>query len=319
MLKLDEGIYLKKAKLWLDAPKRKSFSFVSHAHSDHLRVHDKALVSEGTAPFYKERVKNGELIAKPFNEPFFIRGCRVELFPSGHILGASQILIEDKKRVVYTGDFKLHPGKTSKPIEIKPCDILIMECTYGDPRYIFPDREEVISQLINFVEETLDLGGVPILFAYPTGKAQEVMKILGDKGFTMVVHKTIYQTAKIYEGLGMKFKRYELYQGQFLKGKVLLLSPFAKGPKRVDEIPRGRKAALTGWALDGGRFNLRADELFPLSDHADFKDLITYVKRASPKKVYTHHGFSDFCRWLRKEGFDAEPLSQRRGKQLTFW
>jgi Cft2 family RNA processing exonuclease len=66
---------------------------------------------------------------------------------------------------------------------------------------------------------------------------------------------------------------------------------------------------LTGWAMDRGcRFRYRVDEAIPLSDHADFQELIALVRQARPAKVYTVHGFSDFAKHLRLLGFDAVHL-----------
>ncbi len=36
------------------------------------------------------------------------------------------------------------------------------------------------------------------------------------------------------------------------------------------------------------RFNV--DRAFPLSDHADFYDIVEYIKQANPKKVNFMHG-----------------------------
>ena len=68
---------------------------------------------------------------------------------------------------------------------------------------------------------------------------------------------------------------------------------------------------LTGWALDPHPVNyIGSGECIPLSDHADFSDLIEYVKKAKPKKIYTVHGFGEFVRFLREKGFDAESLKE---------
>jgi len=78
------------------------------------------------------------------------------------------------------------------------------------------------------------------------------------------------------------------------------------------KLGRVRVAVLTGWAVDPScRFRYGADAAFPLSDHADFPDLIEMVKRVNPKKVYTLHGFAaDFAERLRELGFDAHSLSE---------
>lgn len=319
MLLLNGEVYIDKAQLWLDPKVKRPFSFVSHGHSDHLRRHRQVLVSERTAHFYRQKFKGGQVVAKPFNQPFSISGCRIELFPSGHILGASQILVEDSQRIVYTGDFKLRKGETAEEIQIKECDILIMESTYGLPQYVFPPQELITQQMVRFIEEALDEGTLPILLAYRIGKAQEVMKILGEQGFQVMVDEATYETAKIYERLGMKLPDYGLYNGEDLRDKVLIIPSSARWQGLIDGIERKRTAVLTGWAVDGSPESFGVDAAFPFSDHADFVELLSYVRAASPKKVYTGHGFPQFCSYLRKEGFDAEPLPSQPEDQLWLW
>ena len=50
------------------------------------------------------------------------------------------------------------------------------------------------------------------------------------------------------------------------------------------------------------------DEMIGLSDHADFGELLEYVQRARPRKVYTVHGDAAFAGYLRQRGFDAQHL-----------
>ncbi len=41
-------------------------------------------------------------------------------------------------------------------------------------------------------------------------------------------------------------------------------------------------AVLTGWAMDGSaKHRLGVDEAFPLSDHADYNDLIRHVEEVA--------------------------------------
>ena len=77
----------------------------------------------------------------------------------------------------------------------------------------------------------------------------------------------------------------------------------------LENIRRKRTAVLTGWAMDRGtRYFNGVDQAIPLSDHADFSELVEYVRKARPKKVYTVHGFTEFVNSLRDRGFDGEPL-----------
>ena len=55
-----------------------------------------------------------------------------------------------------------------------------------------------------------------------------------------------------------------------------------------------------------------ADAAVPFSDHADFDQLIEYVERAKPSRVYTMHGTSEFARQLRSRGVEAEHLGRHQ-------
>ena len=322
-IEYDGGIRIQGTDLWLDADRKKDFCFVSHAHIDHAKRHKKILATPQTAKFYQHRLGETETRILEFNQPKRIKGAKVELFPSGHILGASQILVEKGGvRMVYTGDFKLRGCLTAERIQIKKCDILIMESTFGLPDYVFPPRKEIIKKLTGFVKKTLSQNQTPVVLAYSLGKAQEAMKILGNLGFKLSVHSSILKLASVYQRFGIKFKNCYRYYSRDLKGKVLLTPPWLRNSKMINNIPKKRIAMLTGWALDpGAKGTYGADEVIPLSDHADFWELTQYVKKASPQKIYTLHGFTEFVSHLRALGYDAERLEPKAkpyklGKEL---
>lgn len=319
MIECRDGIHIKGTNFWLDARRRVDFSFISHAHIDHAVRHKEILATKETARLYEHRFGKAKFNILEYNQPKRFHhksksnyGLKVELFPSGHILGGAQILLEiGGVKIVYTGDFKLSKCLTAKDAEVKKCDILIMESTFGLPRYIFPDRKEITERIVEFVDQAFSFGEVPILLAYSLGKAQEIMKILGNKGYKLSLHGTIFNLAKIYEELGVKFKNYEPYKTGGLEGRVLIVPPWVRGSAMIKDIPKKRKAILTGWALDSGIKNFfGTDDAFPLSDHADFSELMEYARLAEPRKIYTVHGFSEFPDFLRKEGFDAEQLKE---------
>lgn len=313
-IEYDGGIHIKGTDLWLDAEVGKDFCFISHAHIDHAAKHKRILATPQTAKFYHHRLGETETKILKFNKPAKIRGAKVELFPSGHILGASQILVEKGGvRLVYTGDFKLRRCLTAEKIEIKKCDILIMESTFGLPNYIFPPRKEVVKKLTSFVKKTLSKGQTPVILAYSLGKAQEAMKILGDFGFKLSVHSSILKLTSVYQQFGVEFRNCYRYYSKELKGKVLLAPPWLKNSKLIENIPNKKIAMLTGWALDpGAKESYGTDEVIPLSDHADFSELIEYVKKALPQKIYTLHGFPEFVSHLKDLGYDAERLRRTK-------
>lgn len=319
MIELNHGIRIIGTELWLDSTKARPLGFISHAHGDHTAKHQQIVATPETWSLCRRR-----LGAKPratplaFRTPHSVDGLSVELIPSGHMLGAAQIVVQNGRRIVYTGDFRLKPNRTSEAAEIPPSDILIMECTFGKPRYVFPPTEEVERQLVAFVETAFEDRKVPVLLAYAMGKSQEVLKFLGDRGYTVCLPKQTMEVVKVYEACGVVFHNYERISNDNLYGKVVLLPPYLIRTRMVEKISNRRTAVLTGWAMDRetpSRYG--ADAAIPMSDHADFEELNEYVVRARPSKIYTVHGAPDFAKHLRGRGWHAEHLAP--GTQLAFW
>ena len=66
------GIHLPEPGLWLDASKPQKLSFVSHAHTDHISPHEKALMTAATRRFFDLRLAGHktELVELEYNQPF---------------------------------------------------------------------------------------------------------------------------------------------------------------------------------------------------------------------------------------------------------
>ncbi len=310
MISFEKGIKIEGVPFLLDARTKADFAFVSHAHFDHIAPHRKVLATPETLLFFRHRYKKTTGRALPLRRKQTIDGVKVELFPSGHILGGAQILLEHRgKRIVYTGDFTLSPGWTSPPAEIPKADIVIMESTYGLPRYQFPTREEVADLVCRKVEETFAEKKTPVFLAYPLGKSQEAAKLLGDRGHAVLAHPSIFAICKIYERCGVGFKNLEMLSNQATSRKTVILPPYLWRSRMASQIAPKKVFFLSGWGLDGGsRQSFQADEVLPLSDHADFAQLLAYLEEAQPEKVYTLHGFVEFAEILRQRGFDARSL-----------
>ncbi len=69
----------------------------------------------------------------------------------------------------------------------------------------------------------------------------------------------------------------------------------------------------SGWAIDPRfKYRMGADEAIPLSDHADFDQLLEYVEVARPTQVYSLHGTSELARELRRRGINAQHLGDHQ-------
>lgn len=320
VLEAEGGLRVRGTELWLDPPKKKPFAFVSHAHSDHMmRKHGHVLLSTATARFYLHRHPDAEVTALGFGERLDLEGVTVELLPSGHILGSAQLYLGVRGlRVLYTGDIKLSASFTAERIAVRPCDVLIMECTYGEPRFVFPDREEVKADLMRFVRECFSRRITPVVLAYTIGKAQEVVKALGDEGIATRLEKSVFEATEIYRELGVDLINYRPFP-PFVPGReVIVIPPWKRS--LVRHIVRKRTVFLSGWALDpekAGRMG--ADLALPLSDHADFAELLVYVQLTRAKMVYTVHGSPFFSQYLNEQGIPAKHLEPGLPAQKTLW
>jgi Cft2 family RNA processing exonuclease len=64
---------------------------------------------------------------------------------------------------------------------------------------------------------------------------------------------------------------------------------------------------MSGWGLmKNAIYRYGVDHALPLSDHADFDELLELVERVGPRKIYTTHGYREFAETLRGKGLDAE-------------
>ncbi len=320
-IRYERGVYLPQQDLWLDPRDAKRFAFVSHAHSDHIAPHDEILVSEHTARLMQARLpgKRTEHVL-PFRERRKVHNVDLMLLPAGHIFGSAQFLLfTQEETLLYTGDFKLRPGKSAEPAESRQADTLIMETTFGLPRYRFPPTEQIINQVVTFCRETIGDGEVPVLLGYSLGKAQEILCALRSAGLTPMLHGSVYQMTRIYEQLDQSFCTYVRYNANDVGGKVLICPPSANRSPMLEKIPRKRVAMISGWAVDPNAvYRYQVDAAFPLSDHADYNDLIRYVDLVQPKRVFTLHGFAaEFARDLRDRGVEAWALTQANQMELA--
>lgn len=314
----DKGIEITGSQLWLDAHRSVEFCCVSHAHLDHAKKHRRIVATDETLSFLKQRIGKTSSVKLDYEEPYEFDGCKVTLFPAGHILGSAQTLVEvNGLRLLYSGDFNIEKSAAAEPIKIPESDILIMECTFGRPIYKFPPRKQVEEQLISFVEHSLKENFVPAVIGYVLGKSQEAMKILGDAGFEMSVHGSIARLAKTYEEFDIKLGKWDRYKKDDLEGKVLIAPRNALKTRMLKNLARKRTVFLSGWAVHGGaRSRNGVDEALPLSDHADFDGLLKYIRQVKPKKIYTTHGPRAFAFYLRQLGYNAEPLQPAKQLEL---
>ncbi|MBK9216334.1 MAG: MBL fold metallo-hydrolase [Chloracidobacterium sp.] len=104
-------------------------------------------------------------------------GFRAGFSVAGHIMGASQVLVEmGATRFLFSGDL----GHYDQPILNDPapppaCDYLMCESTYGDRLHGDIDSETQMARIIN---EAAERGGPILIPAFAVGRTQEVLYMI---------------------------------------------------------------------------------------------------------------------------------------------
>lgn len=312
--------------LFLDAKRKSACAFISHAHGDHLARHERTIATRATLALAKhrlgDRAKKGEALPAGYREPFGLADLELELFPAGHVLGSAQIRVRRNGVALgYTGDLCTDETLTAEAAEVMPCDVLVLESTFGKARYVFPPKREVLGQVKRFVEDALHDGATPVLLGYALGKAQEILKFLHAEGFPCAVHPVVDAVNRVYEALGVDLGSPRALGAEPSEaarpGEVVVCPPHLARSAPMRGIRRRRTAALSGWALDGRHWFRGADAAFPLSDHADFPSLVRYAKATGAGRVFTVHGYAaELAAALRACGMRAEPLAETRQLEL---
>jgi Cft2 family RNA processing exonuclease len=151
---------------------------------------------------------------------------------------------------------------------------------------------------------------------YSLGKAQEAVRIFSDAGFRITCHGAVRTLNQMYEQLGVPLGSYSRYRPEDFHGPkaldleergVLIAPPQVARTAFVSRFENPYSVVMTGWGmLKNAKYRYGVEEVVPLSDHADFDELLELVERLAPKKVYTHHGYREFVETLRARGIDAE-------------
>ena len=329
MLEWENDLKVAGSPLYLDSRSERDVCFISHAHSDHLGVHRRAILSPITSRLAEFRVGGQQTTELEFSQPYrFDANTELTLFGAGHVLGSAMLRVERPHgTLLYTGDFKLRQSLTVPVATPVKADVLLMECTYGQPHFRFPPWQQTAERLVALVSAALQQGRQPIVMGYSLGKAQEITKILTDAGLVVTAHGAVRSMNAIYDESGSPVGPTRKYVAEDFHGKgaldlqergVLVAPPQVTRSGFVTKFDNPLRIMMSGWGLlKNAQYRYGVDHVLPLSDHADFDELLELVEIVRPKKIYTHHGFRTFAQELRDRGHDATP-AKPDGQMLLF-
>ncbi len=308
-----KGIYCEAGDFFIDPWQSVDKAIITHAHSDHAKPGMKHYLTHHLSrEVLKLRLgKNISVQSVGYGEPVFFNGVKVSLHPAGHLPGSAQIRVEYKGEVwVNSGDYKVEDDGLSQVFEPVACHCFITETTFGLPIFDWAPQQQIFEEIKAWWKSNQENGITSIINAYSLGKAQRLLHNLGNESGDIYVHSSIYKTNEALKASHLKLPDCKEIPASFdfdSKAMPLIIAPgsFLNGPgsELVGPI---RVANCSGWMAISRLKNQTKQKGFVLSDHADWKGLISAIKATGASQIITNHGYTkSFARYLNENGFSA--------------
>lgn len=206
------------------------------------------------------------------------------------MLGSCQVALQltDGRRVGYSGDF-------GWPLdEVIEVDELVVDSTYGNPRSIRKyTQSQAEERFVQLVKMRLRYG--PVHVKAHRGTIERVLHLLGDDiGVPIVASDRLIREASIYQqnGFGVgTLLQLGSNEGTYAMSQRSYVRLYSKGDGFSNEVFGG------GTSVTCSAFMVRGDDPLmaysdraysvALSNHADFKETLEYVRATGARIVVT--------------------------------
>ena len=148
-----------------------------------------------------------------YREPYPINDTYITLYESGHVLGGSTIVLENKgKRIFYTGDINTRGSKILRPadLDIDEIHLMIIESTYSQSNQI--PRLQSEKELLEFASKIIDNGGTLFVPAFSVERAQEIACVFKAYKFP---HKIVM------DGMALKVNEIMLKYPEYIRDPIV--------------------------------------------------------------------------------------------------
>jgi putative mRNA 3-end processing factor len=272
-----------------------------------------ALLGKAGAPL------RARALLSDYGRPFNVGALRLELFPSGHGPGSAALLCStDGRRLVYTGPLRVGAlEKTAtfvREAEIRPADALCIDATYGDPRFVFPPREEALQQLRQFVQDALGAGHTPVVLVGPVGSALEIGAFLEAEGHPLRAYAQFVTAAQALGRSGATAPAFKRFTGKCGPKECLLWPMAARKARPLGALASPEFVLASGLAVDvEARSRFQVDAAIALSGRSGAPDLVAYAAATGADEVACFGANAEaLAKTLRSRGHAAYPLSPPR-------
>lgn len=287
----DDGLHLDGSILWLDSRANGELSFVSNAaYSENTDV-PQVIATEETVKILEAKRKKPNALVCQYNRPFSIGKLKMELLPSGSVLGGASLYVEsDKGRILYAPQVQTQKIPTVRQMQLKKAHTLIVGAYHPDPNMALPNRKREKDRLLYVVSAHIQNGRFPVIMTKPIATAQELTKFLSDHDIPLACHRTIYRINQVYEAYGSSLGNYSMHSPKYTREKVLLfpLDELNAAQRLRRPLPIGPVLYVEDTLAPSSDPNAfrEVDDRFYISSTCDGRELREVIAAVGPKEVY---------------------------------
>jgi putative mRNA 3-end processing factor len=285
-----DGVHITGTPIWCDARRARDVCFVSHGGAVMTARHGQLIATAETLALLARadhRRQAETVLPVPYDRPFTLGTRRLELFPSGHAVGAASLAVDlGGDRVVYTGPVNPRGGGLGGAAALRACSTLVVHAGYAAPEVAFPPVDDAVAAVIADCREIARNGGATVLLVSSPCKGLDVAARLAvAEDLAVVAHRAIQHAAR---KLGPAVPAVRRMTGRLRPGDVVLWLATARAALDRVALPAGSRIALvSGAAADPEAVAAaRADLGRVWSNAADHRALIEYIAATGASAVY---------------------------------
>ncbi|MEM1996263.1 MAG: MBL fold metallo-hydrolase [Thermoplasmatales archaeon] len=286
-----------------------------------------ANIENNKLPYEEEDVDSIIESFTPINygETLEFKDHEISAHSTGHLIGSSMYLIENERRILFTGDVQSIDTHLLFGIRPVDTDILIVESTYAGKEH--PPRRSVEENFISSIDKIVEGGGVAVIPAFATGRAQELLMVLENTDYEIWLDGMARTVSNVLLSFPKYIKNYQRYRKMLrrvrvvrsksdrdkaLKGDVIITTsgmldggPVLNYISQLNEQKNG--LFLTGYQVEdtNGRMLLETGSIdlagvitkvnmdvkfFDFSAHSGHKELVEFIEGCRPDQVVLMHG-----------------------------
>jgi len=275
----------------------------------------------------------------------------ISVHNTGHLPGSGMYLIKNDKKVLFTGDIQSIDTHLLTGIKSIDTDVLIVESTYAGKEH--PPRKDVEENFINSIREVNERGGVAVVPAFATGRAQELLMVLENTDFEIWMDGMSRSVSNVLLNHPKYIKNFPRYKKMLkrirqirnnydrekaMEGNVIITTsgmldggPVLNYISQLNDPKHG--LFLTGYQVEdtNGRMLLETGNIdlagvitkvkmdvrfFDFSAHSGHRELLNFIEGCRPSTVILMHG--EKREELAKEITGAKVLLPKNGEIFEF-